>query len=377
MFNACCCASCVRCQDGFDRSNNTDVTSGQPSGCTGSEESGSWSIDSNALSITAQTNARIRVVTAPSSGSLSFGHLQVKVNGSNSGDKAMIILTSTSGTILLTCLITFGGALRIHGPSGAFYVEGGSIPVSTWTTITLRLMEGDSAGITSIYAEVDGTPVASSMLSTTTALAGTRFDPDAVLLGTGNVCAGTVLFDDLLVYEFAHATTGTGTCARPIACGWPLGTELPNTIYALVEDATSGTLTSPPCDQSVCDSINGLYVLTRVTPNSAFQCAKYEQTGLSFICQFCTDIGAPAATKAVVVMQYVGTAPSFANPRWTLGFSIGDAPIVGCVPFQKGHNVGETDHAPSNPIVITTSTDQGGSLDQRCDAAPSKVTLYT
>lgn len=375
--NPCCCeAPCIRCEDNFDRSDNTDVTVGQPSGCTGTEDAGSWDIEGNTLRVVANTNARIRMVTDTSAPALIIGNVQVKVHGTTSGDKARVVLLGAGDVVLMIVEMVFGGLLTIRDFGGGFYIEGGSVPVNTWFTVTIRLQAGETAGTSAMYAEIDGVGVASSMLSTTTSTPGSTFSPKAVQLGTGNVCTGTVRFNDFVAREFNTAAVGSGQCAKPLGCGWPAQLELPDTIYALVEDATQGATTSPPCDSSVCDSLNGLYTLTRVTPVTGNECARFEQSGLNFICQNCIDDSEPAATKAVVLFYYIGTGSPYAHPRWLMIFSIGDT-FSECNVFLKAHNFGDLNHSVPNPLEITANDDVGADHNARCDTAPSKVTLYT
>jgi hypothetical protein len=323
VFGVCwwpCCTSvdCDVCSDDFNRSDGTDITTG--SACGWTEESGAWSISSNALS-TASTSAAAICSTASTSAARV---INVKASGNTNGCAARVIVGYVNSTTYWIVQVTFHattGSLTISERSGGSpttraTVGNLALPLSTLHQIQVcydgTSLEARIAGIDSAYLTF---PASISDLDSG--------------LGTGTG-SGTVKFDDW------QLRLRDGSCSCPITpttvteCSGGCIDGDAATFYEVeIDGVGDGTCT--------CSDYNGVWVVSQTdfSSDSAGTCCRWKYDMASTMCspalaqqvwlEMCRTVG-PAFLRVRVACIAGGSSPlncekDFTYPYDCLSFS--------------------------------------------------------
>jgi hypothetical protein len=198
------CPNCDICADDFGRANSSNISTGAPTGCAYTEDSGAWDITSGELRCTSPGNMHCNTAHPDGVGTMKVS-VWFKHNTNNEYVDVLVGWVNTT--------TYFYARYAINGSSGSvtLYTAGGTpigtgnrtINEDTWYTASVCVTDDGR-----IHASLNGEVVATAYGQTVT---GTK-------CGLGMGVGGTAYFRHFR-FSMSHATGGTATtcpeCAHP------------------------------------------------------------------------------------------------------------------------------------------------------------------
>lgn len=276
----CCCSSgCTTIlADTFDRANSTNL------GSNWSEVAGDWEISSNALKITATSNA---ICQSTIDGDTSDVYIETTLRSSESGSRAGVLVAYQDDDNYVAVFVAFGGSTffiveRVSGVNSTLAnILTTYIPLDT--DVSLKVCFTSSRRISVVFR---GDSVASRLMNT-------PVNSGKWALATGALTSGSVQF------KTVTATNVLDSCDCSFStCASCESGQLPYEWQLDISGYQAGN-----CATNYCETrLNGTFVLTSNVMNEAYCSWKYTES-------FPTDVRCHGFSTGTHRTFLVGTLP--------------------------------------------------------------------